>query len=99
MSSETHINEDFAEKYPVSYIGPTFQRDENGNYLLPERTLGWEVMGWCSEYLLDPNFPEDDPHPFRFTNEQARIVLWWFAVDETGRFAYRSGVIQRLKGH
>jgi hypothetical protein len=25
-------------------------------------------------------------------------VLWWYAVDATGRFVYRKGVIQRLKG-
>lgn len=25
-------------------------------------------------------------------------MLWWYAVDDTGRFIYRKGVLQRLKG-
>lgn len=27
-----------------------------------------------------------------------RFVLWWYAVDTTGRFLYRKAVLQRLKG-
>jgi len=65
---------------------------------MPEHTLGWEVAGWCSEYILDPRSSIDEPRPWIFTNEQLRFVLWWFAVDEAGRFVYRSGVLQRLKG-
>lgn len=30
--------------------------------------------------------------------EQLRFLLWWYAVDEQGRFVYRKGVLQRLKG-
>jgi len=33
------------------------------------------------------------------TDEQERFVKWWYAVDERGRFVYRDGVFQRLKGH
>lgn len=32
------------------------------------------------------------------TDEQVRLILWWYAVDETGAYAYREGVIRRLKG-
>ncbi|MFJ8713839.1 hypothetical protein ACIRD9_11730 [Streptomyces violaceus] len=60
---------------------------------MPERTLGWQVAGWCAEYLK-----ADDGGPWRFTREHLRFVLWWYAVDETGRFIYRKGVLQRLKG-
>src|SRR5690606_35107901 len=35
----------------------------------------------------------------QFTMEQARFLLWWYAVREDGRFLYRDGVFQRLKGH
>jgi hypothetical protein len=36
--------------------------------------------------------------PWRYTGEQFRFVLWWYAVDESGTFLYRDGVLQRLKG-
>ncbi|AGS82697.1 terminase [Mycobacterium phage AnnaL29] len=32
------------------------------------------------------------------TDEQVRLVLWWYAVDERGQYVYREGVIRRLKG-
>jgi hypothetical protein len=73
-------------------IGPTWQRNESG-WVLPEFTLGWDVLGWTAEWLQLP-----DGRPWQYTPEQARFVLWWFAVDETGRFLYRDGVLQRLKG-
>ena len=78
-----------------SFIGPTWQRDENGEWILPEHTLGWEIAGWCSKWLCDPN---DSSKPWRFTPEQLRFVLWWYAIDEDGKFLYQSGVLQRRKG-
>lgn len=64
---------------------------------LPERTLGWQVMGWCAEYLKHPDGPNAG-QPWTFTDEQARFIAWWFAVDEDGRFLYRNGVLRRMKG-
>jgi hypothetical protein len=82
---------------PVS-IGPTWQRDpETGAWVLPERTLGWVVLGWTAEYLRQPDGP-DAGKPWRYTDEQARFMLWWYAVDEHGRFIYRSGMLRRVKG-
>lgn len=75
------------------YIGPTWQRNETGQFILPERTLGYECLRWCFEYLKAP-----DGGPWRFTAEQARFVLWWYALDEDGQFSFRSGVCQRVKG-
>lgn len=63
----------------------------------PEHTLGWQILGWCSEYLRQP----DGPHagePWRFTAEQVRFVVWWYAIDRNGRFLYRSGMLRRMKG-
>lgn len=74
-------------------IGPTWQTD--GKYwVLPEHTLGWGVLAWCGRWL---QFQRDEP--WRFTLEQARFLLWWYAIDGKGRFLYRDGVLQRLKGH
>lgn len=74
-------------------IGPTWRRSPEGAWLLPEVTLGWEVLGWCGVWLQHSRGV-----PWRFTGEQARFLLWWFALDEAGTFAYRDGVLQRLKG-
>lgn len=79
--------------YTPVVIGPTWQRDDEGLFVFPERTLGWQVLGWASDNLLGP-----DGEPWTFTDEQARFVLHWYAVDERGRFVWRDGVLQRLKG-
>lgn len=64
---------------------------------IPERTLGWYILAWAFKYLAQPDGP-DAGDPFLFTDEQMRLVLWWYAVDEQGRFLYNSGVIRRMKG-
>ena len=79
--------------FPPVYIGPTWQRNEAGKWLLPDKTLGWEIAGWCAEWLQ-----HDDRRPWRFTSEQLRWILHWYAVDCNGRFINRTGVLQRLKG-
>jgi hypothetical protein len=72
-------------------IGPTWQW-ENG-WVLPELTLGWDVLGWCGTWLADRK-----GQPWQFTPEQTRWLLWFYAVDETGDFLAHSAVLQRLKG-
>lgn len=64
---------------------------------LPALTLGWQVLAWTADALLQPDGP-DTGKPWRYTTEQARFVLWWYAVDELGRFVYRRGMLRRLKG-
>jgi hypothetical protein len=76
---------------PVT-VGPTWQTDGD-RWVLPDATLGWDVLGWCGTEL---QYAEGEP--WRFTLEQARFILWWYAVDETGTFLFRDGVLQRLKG-
>lgn len=63
----------------------------------PERTLGWEVLGWCSEYIRQPDGPNAGEQ-WRFTREQLLFVLWWYALDEAGRWLYSRGVYRRAKG-
>ena len=81
-------------QYPPDYIGPTWRRSEDGKFVVPDKTLGWEIAAWCAKYLLNPN----GDGPWMFTAEQLRFILWWYALDEGGRFIYRDGVLQRLKG-
>jgi hypothetical protein len=66
---------------------------------LPEKTIGWQVLAWTANYLRQPDGP-DAGEPWKYTKEQARFVLWWYATDPAGRkFAYRRGMFRRLKGH
>lgn len=82
-----------AKLFPPSLIGPVWQKDETGNWLLPEHTLGWEILGWVSTRLTN-----DDGETWIATGEQARFLLWYYAIDSSGQFRYRKGVLQRLKG-
>lgn len=87
-------------------VGPTWDRNpfwtgprDPEGYILPELTLGWQAIHWIEHNLLADETDENDkPLPFQLTNEQMRLILWFYAIDETGRFAYREIVLQRLKG-
>lgn len=75
-------------------IGPTWKRGPDGRFVLPEYTLGWHALAWSATYLQ-----HYVGAPWRYTAEQARLTLWWYAMDPaTTRFLWRDGVIQRLKG-
>jgi len=90
---------------PVA-IGPTWQRNPDWDgenpldeFVLPEFTLGWQILKWITENLLADEVDETGrPMPFNPTDEQKRFILWWYAIDARGRFVYREGVLQRLKG-
>jgi hypothetical protein len=77
--------------YEPIKIGPTW-RWENG-WDLPELTLGWGVLSWAGIWLRDKS-----GQAWQYTPEQARFILWYYALDEHGDFLYHSGVLQRLKG-
>lgn len=77
---------------PVT-VGPVWQVDKRGHWVLPEATLGWDALGWCGTELQ-----HGYQTPWRFTLEQARFLLWWYAVDEHGRWLADDFVLQRLKG-
>ena len=83
---------------PAHIIGPTWQRRRDGSWHLPEKSLGWDIINWMAKYLRQPNGPNAG-EPFLPTLEQARFLLWWYAVDERGKFAYRKGIFRRMKGH
>lgn len=64
---------------------------------VPPLTLGWDVLRWISANLAQPD-GDRAGEPFVMTNEQARFVAWFYAVDGSGRYAYRRGVLSRVKG-
>jgi hypothetical protein len=70
---------------------PTFPKDGS------VKTLGIGVVRWIHAHLLQPD-GDDAGEPFRLTPEQVNFLLWWYAVDDNGRFIYRRGVLRRSKG-
>lgn len=78
-------------------VGPTWARDPSGGWLLPEHTLGWQIVEWSADVLRQPDGPNAG-EPWHWTLEQVRFLLHWYAVDDAGRFRYRRGVLRRLKG-
>ena len=65
--------------------------------MLPDKTLGWDVIRWAGENLVQPDGP-DAGSDWKWTPEQARLLLWWYAVGDDGRFVFRRGSLVRIKG-
>jgi hypothetical protein len=76
---------------PVAH-GPVWTT-ENGRWLLPDSTVGWDVLAWASSSLVGPG-----GGAWTFTPEQARFILWYYAVDDDGMFLAPTVVLQRCKG-
>jgi hypothetical protein len=64
---------------------------------LPDLTLGWGVIQHAAKYLVQPNGPRAG-RLWTPTDDQARFLLWWYAVDEMGRWLFNHGVRRLAKG-
>lgn len=64
---------------------------------IPDRTLGWGVVAWITDNLIQPN-GEFAGQPFRCTEFQVRFILHFYAVNEQGDFVYNEGVRRLAKG-
>lgn len=60
-------------------------------------TLGMGVVIWCETELAQPDGDRAGA-PWEFRESQARMIAWWYAVDEVGRFLFRRGQIVLPKG-
>lgn len=89
------VKSDVASRKAVELVtlGPSNQKGEDGRWVLPQFSLGYRLIPWVYQNLCRP-----DGRPFELTEEQKRLLVWWYAVDERGRFLFRDGVIQRIKG-
>lgn len=66
---------------------------------IPKLTLGWGVLNWCSEFLVNPDSRGGvKGDPWVFQPDQARFILWFYAVDENGDWVYRRAYRERAKG-
>ena len=57
-------------------LGPTWKRGPDGRFIMPEYTLGWHCLAWTKTYLQ-----HYVGKPWQYTPEQARLTLWWYAMD------------------
>lgn len=64
---------------------------------VPERTLGWGVLKHAATYLKQPNGPKAG-QLWTPIDTQALFLLWWYAVDEDGRWLFHHGVRRLSKG-
>ena len=90
MSQELRVS-------PPHIVGPTWARTLDGHWFLPKLTLGWALLDWLYFYVRTPG-GDAAGEGFIPTDEQSRFILWWYAVDENGRYVYREGLLRRLKG-
>ncbi|WP_225747232.1 phage terminase family protein [Corynebacterium sp. Marseille-P4611] len=64
---------------------------------LPKFTLGYEALAWAAKYLRHPNGLRAGK-AWQFTREQARYVLWFYALDEKARWLFHHGARRLAKG-
>jgi hypothetical protein len=64
---------------------------------VPELTLGWEAIHWASKYLRQPD-GDYVGQRWEFIESQVRFILWWYALDQNGRWIYNHGVRRYPKG-
>jgi hypothetical protein len=63
----------------------------------PLQSLGYELLEWYAEKLRIPSGMSIGA-PLVATDEQARFVIRFYAVDDSGRFIYRRAALMRAKG-
>lgn len=64
---------------------------------IPKRTLGYEIIAWGNTFLAQPD-GEFKGETWQYSKEQAKFILWYYAVDPLGRFIYRRALLARPKG-
>ncbi len=64
---------------------------------VPDLTLGFEAAKWIEENLIQPNGPRANK-PFELTMGQLRFLVWWYALDEDGRWLFNHGCRRLAKG-
>lgn len=70
------------------------QRPKDQGY---SELVGLAAIKWAHQHLRNP---DDADEPWRFTSEQIRFLLWWYATDpaKSHRWVWRRAILQRMKG-
>jgi len=64
---------------------------------IPELTLGWGCVEWIADNLVHPNGSRKGL-PFLITQSQLRFILWFYALDDAGRWLHNRAVRRLAKG-
>lgn len=60
-------------------------------------SLGWHILDWALEHLVVPDGPLAG-QPLDLTDEQARILVRFYGLDDRGRFLFRRAAVRRAQG-
>lgn len=85
-----------AEATPILFGSDSLPIGYPADYGIP--TLGYDILEWSGHMLAQPDgfFIGD---PWEWTDAQARVILWWYAVDrQSGNFLFRRGQLVLPKG-
>lgn len=63
----------------------------------PKLTAGRDALLWANRWLRQPNGVRARQR-WEPTSRQARYLLWWYAVDEDGRWLFNHGARRLAKG-
>lgn len=73
--------------------------DPDEKMALVRSSLGPSIIEWSEGRTDEPGlWHYMDRVPWRWTAGQKRFLILWYALDESGRFIYRSGVKRGAKG-
>ena len=83
MSSDVVLTKNLGQRpeFHPTYLGPVFRRDENGQFVLPEHTIGLGCIRWAGKWLRGA----DGDAGWKFTPEQMRLLMHWYATTSCGR--------------
>ena len=85
------LQEELLQPAEPHFVGPTWRKLKSGGWYLPKHSLGWGVLNWLAEYVKTPG-GDNAGEMFMPTLEQARFIIWWYAVNEDGRYLARNQV-------
>ncbi|MDS2171619.1 terminase large subunit [Nesterenkonia sp. CL21] len=94
LTGVTPSQEAADELFPPTDIGPIWKKDDQGRWLMPERTIGLQAAIWAEENLG----AIEGTGRLQLTNEQVRILAWMYALDDDGDWLYPNVFYQAFKG-
>lgn len=63
----------------------------------PSRSLGYQIIRWAEDKIRQPDGANAGGR-WSFTPEQKRFLLWFYAINDEGKWLYRTGSLRRSKG-
>ncbi|MFC4501740.1 MULTISPECIES: hypothetical protein [Streptomyces] len=60
-------------------------------------SLGYRIIEWAQTYIVQPD-GDSAGQPWKFTPEQLRFVLWFYALNRDGTWQYSAATLRRAKG-